>query len=210
MTDTLKAMSRAILLIMVVLCTADSASAHKVTVFAWVEGDMVYTQSKFSGGKKVRHAIIRVLDDQGNQLLEGKTDANGEYAFKAPQKTGMKIILLAGMGHRAEWVITAEEFSGGVAEPDRESMKQEFIPLKAAQNDMNSPDRITLEDIQHAVDKSLDNKLSPIVKKLNRLSDSDHKPGISDILGGIGYIIGLVGIGAYVHYRNKSRDDSKP
>ena len=28
-----------------------NALAHKITVFGWVEGDTVFTESKFSGGK---------------------------------------------------------------------------------------------------------------------------------------------------------------
>jgi len=52
-----------------VLC-AVAAWAHKVTIFAWVEGDTVYTQSKFSGGRKAKGATVVVYDKEGNQLLE--------------------------------------------------------------------------------------------------------------------------------------------
>ena len=29
-----------------------AALAHKIIIFAWVEGDTVFTESKFSGGKR--------------------------------------------------------------------------------------------------------------------------------------------------------------
>jgi len=31
----------------------------------------------------------------------------------------------------------------------------------------------------------------------------DRGPTVSEILGGIGYILGLMGVGAYFHYRRK-------
>ena len=81
------------------LCAAN-ASAHKVIVFAWVEGDTVYTESKFNGGKKVKGGQITVTDLQGSPLLTGQTDDQGKFSFRLPQKTAMKVELIAGMGHR--------------------------------------------------------------------------------------------------------------
>ncbi len=35
---------------------------------------------------------------------------------------------------------------------------------------------------------------------------SNGEPTLTDILGGIGYIIGLVGLGTFFHYRRKIKD----
>ena len=67
-----------------------SVSAHNVTVFAWVDGDTIHTQSKFSGGKRVKNAPILVYDVKDVLLLEGKTDENGMFSFKIPQKDSIK------------------------------------------------------------------------------------------------------------------------
>jgi hypothetical protein len=40
------------LIITGLLVLTTSAHAHRVSVFAWVEGDTVFVQSKFSGGRK--------------------------------------------------------------------------------------------------------------------------------------------------------------
>ncbi|MCP4220930.1 MAG: hypothetical protein GY765_40250, partial [bacterium] len=56
-----------------VIVTAE-AYAHKVIVFAWVDGDTIYTESKFSGGRKVKNGLIFVYGPKGKLLLEGKTD----------------------------------------------------------------------------------------------------------------------------------------
>ena len=75
-----------ILFVFVVLSflVVSTAIAHKVMIFAWVEGDTIYTESKFSGGKKVRKGDVMVYDLHGNRLLQGKTNEQGEFFFKIP------------------------------------------------------------------------------------------------------------------------------
>jgi len=89
-----------------ILCFRTGPSnAHGVYVFAWVAGDTVYVESKFSGGKKVNSGKIIVTDPRGAELLSGTTNDQGEFSFKVPKRTELKIVLLAGAGHRAEWTI---------------------------------------------------------------------------------------------------------
>jgi len=188
------------------------AFAHKVIVFAWVEGDIVHTESKFNGGKKAINAPIEVFDALGNKLLEGKTNENGEFSFKAPQKTEMKIVLIAGMGHRGEWTITSDEFGEEIEknseiQPSQKSdSAQTSLMTKSnmvsEQNNSICP-CLTSEAIQIIVEKTLDKKMKPLVTKINKLLAPDSSPDISDIFAGIGYIFGLMGIGAYFNYRRK-------
>jgi nickel transport protein len=203
---------RSFLLLIFLSVMPEYAFAHKVTIFAWVEGDMVYTESKFSGGRKAQNAPVEVFDGQGNKLLEGKTDENGEFSFKAPRKTEMKIVLVAGMGHRGEWTISVEEFKGEILEYAEKVASQEPAAKnpdkinisESVPKENTSPPCLTSEEIQRVIDTALDKKLKPVITKLNKSLDPDHSPGVSDILGGIGYIFGLVGIGAYFNYRKKS------
>lgn len=191
-----------------------NAFAHKVTVFAWVEGDMVYTESKFSGGRKAKNAPIEVYDGKGNKILEGVTNEEGKFSFKAPHKTEMKIVLVAGMGHKGEWTIPIEEFGVEAEEGAAPSDSNEAAvtePVAAKEIDSRSEQQIASstcpdsKEIQQAMEKALDKKLKPVINKLNQSLDPDKGPSLSDILGGIGYIFGLVGIAAYFNYRNKKK-----
>ena len=109
------------LILLTIICTFSTGPvmAHRVTIFAWVEGDKIFTESKFSGGKLVKGGEVIVYNLTGKQLLEGKTDDQGEFSFKIPKMTGMKIVLQAGMGHRGEWTIPASEL-GDTPGPDSE------------------------------------------------------------------------------------------
>ncbi|MDJ0831667.1 MAG: hypothetical protein QNI92_17570 [Desulfobacterales bacterium] len=188
------------------------AEAHKVTVFAWVEGDTVYVESKFSGGRNPQNAQINVFDLQNHLLLQGTTNAQGKYSFKAPHSDGLKIELQGGMGHRAEWTLTAEDFMTENSHDEKFSSPPVAIQAtgpsthkqKETQNDQ---DAVTLEtglilssaEMQAMIETTIDRKLEPIRKML---IDSQQKgPSATDILGGLGYIIGLLGIAAYFKYR---------
>ena len=96
------------LMLFFILLTGN-ALAHKVTVFAWVEGDTVLGESKFSGGRKAQNSEIIVRDMNGKELLRTRTNDKGDFSFPIPEKTAMRIELIAGMGHKAEWTIPLEE-----------------------------------------------------------------------------------------------------
>ena len=43
-----------IIALLILFSLAGPAAAHKVIVFAWVNGNTIHTESKFSGGRKVK------------------------------------------------------------------------------------------------------------------------------------------------------------
>ncbi len=189
--------------------------AHKIMVFAWTDGDTVFTQSKFSGGKKVNGQKIAVYDPKEKVLLEGKTDDKGEFSFNVPERTTLKIVLSAGAGHRAEWTVTKEDIEEMSGEKPAKSILKKpqgkvpvkTIPSETAEKQGNErpqapqPQGPSADEIEQAVEKALDKKLKPVIKMLNE--SLDRSPTVSEILGGIGYIFGLMGIGAYFHCRRK-------
>ena len=190
-----------LVLLIVIVGISSPVGAHKVTIFAWVEGDTVYTQSKFGGRRKAKQATVEVYDAEGNKLLEGKTDDKGEFSFKLPKKAELKVVLSAGAGHRGEWIIPLEEIEGGETMPDRPpQLETARIEKESSRNELPS---ISSADIQEAVEKALDKKLKPILNQLTESRQKETETKVTDIIGGIGYILGLVGIGAYFNYRKK-------
>jgi nickel transport protein len=177
--------------------------AHRVTIFAWVDGDTVHTQSKFGGGKMVNNGEVSVFDPEGNLLLKGSTDENGEFSFGVPKKTSLRIELKAGMGHQSEWIVKAEEIEA-VQENNLVVSDQPEDSNKVLQKryEILTETSLTREEIEQAVEQAVEKKLKPVMQMLSDLRDPG--PKITDILGGIGYIIGLVGIGAYFKNRKKN------
>jgi nickel transport protein len=168
-----------------------------VSLFAWVENDTVYTLSKFSGGKKVINGRLIVFDPAGNKLLEGVTDNQGEFAFKVPQKSELRLELIAGSGHKSHWRVPLEEITGGFAK----DTATDAGPSKKIPASAHRSTDITADRLEAAIEKVLDRKLKPVMKML---ADANQPgPSLTEIFGGIGYIIGLVGITAYFKSRQK-------
>ena len=170
------------------------ALAHKVIIFAWVEGDTVFTESKFSGGKKAIHAPVVIFDKDGKKLLEGKTDNKGEFSFKVPKVTDLKIVLNAAMGHKAEWTVPESEIREASAILEKKSVVEPSGPIAVG---------LSKEEVQKIVENSLDKKLRPILKMISESRNTT--PSLTEIIGGIGYIFGLMGIALYFKNRERKR-----
>ncbi len=177
------------------------AFCHRVTVFAWVEGDVVHTESKISGGKMLMNASIDVYDMEEALLLKGETDPSGRFSFEAPKRTDMKIILRSDMGHQAEWTVRKEEFGGGepheIAKPGAPKDRTE-VNIKAVSTSETMTRSLVDEE---ALEKMIDKKLAPVLRQLSELREQSQRPKMKDIFGGIGYIFGLIGVAAYVRSR---------
>lgn len=175
-----------------------SVFAHKVNVFAYVEGKKIYTESYFNDGKKCIDSKIEVFDNRGNKLLEGLTDKEGEFFFEVPSEDGdLKIILTASMGHRAEYSISADEirgFAGLIKEENEEPVSIVFPETTS----------VDLKEIQSIIEDTLDEKLKPIMREIIEIKKSqEDKISPTEIIGGIGYIIGIFGIIAYFLSRKR-------
>ena len=190
-----------ILIFLIIIIMDVSVFAHKVNIFAYVEGDKVYTESYFSDGKKCVESKIEVFDNQGNKLLEGLTGEEGMFSFKIPPEDvidgDLKIILTASMGHRAEYIIRADEL-GDVAGLIEEKIEE---PVSAVSPEVSSFD---LKEIQSIIDDTLDEKLKPIMREMREIKKSqEDRISFTEVIGGIGYIIGIFGIIAYFLSRKR-------
>jgi len=102
-----------VFLILIICAFAPPVLAHRVVIFAYTEGDIVHTESKFMPNTPVRQGKILVLDAKSDKvLLTGQTDDQGKFSFKMPpeaaaQKLDLKIVIDAAMGHRGEWLLKA-------------------------------------------------------------------------------------------------------
>ncbi|SHJ32587.1 nickel transport protein [Desulfatibacillum alkenivorans DSM 16219] len=199
------------------LILSGMAYAHKVNIFAWLEGDTVFTESKFSGGKMVKNGKVFVYDEDKNLLLEGVTNDAGEFSFKIPKKTALVIELDATMGHANAWTISLDEIldamgdepvAAATEEPAQEDAAQPAMQTTSVSPAQTAPGA-NAEEIQAIVEKALDKKLKPITRLLVEAQERETEPQASDVFGGIGYILGLAGVAAYFHYRRKIKELEK-
>jgi len=206
-------------MLLAICAFANSADAHKVNIFAYVQDGKVHAEGYFADGSKCRNSVIEVVDDKtGKKLLEGNTDDNGQYSFDIPHATALKLILYAGLGHQNEYVLSEEEVRAGlplskkmtdkktgqvnIAAHEPKLIKREDVP--GVQATINQP--APAEDMEALVGKVVDSKLEPVMRILVKLQEQSEKPGLTEIVGGIGYIIGIIGIIGYFKGRAAGRN----
>ncbi|NNG01748.1 MAG: hypothetical protein HKM93_20350 [Desulfobacteraceae bacterium] len=200
----------------IIVFGASLAHAHKISVFAWVEGDTIHTQSKFYGGKKIKNARIVIYDETGKQIDEGITDENGESSFPLGVKPPITIVVDAGMGHQGQWTIEKSDAGEPLvvetpANPPPapstggQSVEPSFVSDYAS-NGCADVCEETLMQFYAVVDEIVDEKLSGMLSRLESGQDKQG-PDMTQIFGGIGYIFGLAGVAAYVHSRRQNRNN---
>ena len=175
---------------------ASTAFSHKVYLFAWIEGDTVYTESYLSGKKKVRGGLVKVFDPAGRKLLEGKTDEKGKFSFKIPRNTDLRIVLEATMGHKAEFLLKADDVSGIEKSQATTSDRKSEVPS-------SSVVKVDIEQVKLLMEETLDSRLRPILRTLATIQE-ERGPGLTEIIGGIGYIFGVMGLILYLKGRKKN------
>jgi nickel transport protein len=185
------------------------AYAHKVNIYAYAENGLVHSESYFVDGTKCKNSLIEVFDEKNkSKLLEGKTDEEGKFSFKIPKATSLKLVLHASMGHQAEYTLSEDEVreAMGAKQPSKSPSvkvpsKSEGIAIMKTQKketaEVSELKNISESEIEAIVERVVDRKLKPMERMLVKLQESSGKPGTTEIVGGIGYIIGILGIIAY-------------
>jgi nickel transport protein len=209
-----------------------NAYAHKVNIFAFAENGMVHAEGYFVDGSKCKNSLIEVFDEKSEKkLIEGYTDEQGQFSFKIPIVTSLKLVLHAGMGHQNEYTVTEDEVRDSMRMLNQKKEKVEAeqtgrsAELKAikdknvrgtepkekavAEERISPSEGYNPEDIlelEAVIERVTEKKLQPVLRMLASLTERMERPGITEIIGGIGYIFGILGIILYFKSKNMIRD----
>ncbi|MBM4289439.1 MAG: hypothetical protein FJ135_15065 [Deltaproteobacteria bacterium] len=184
-----------------ILLTASPALAHRMLVYAFTEGDSVHVESKFVGGGPVQAGEVQVQErSSGKVLVTGTTSDQGKFSFPIPPevKAGrldLLIVVSASMGHQGEWLLKAESYlpaqtaaaEAAPAAPESTPAPPSKTETKAAPMDQRM--------MEEALNKALERQLTPVKEMLTEMST--RRISVSDIVGGLGYIMGIFGLWAY-------------
>lgn len=169
----------------------DAALAHNLRLFATVVGGAIEGTTYFTGGTKARGAAIEAIGPDGSVL--GQTRSSGDGSFRLPVGGPIEHMLIAdtGDGHRARFIIRAAEVGGTPAD----AAPSEIPVGPSANNDI-------AQTITQAVDRALARQLAPLREQIDSY---ESKVRLHDILGGLGYIVGLAGLALWWTSRASSR-----
>lgn len=189
------------------LLTALPAHSHKMRIFAYGEGDTISGEAAFSGGRMAKGIEIIVEDaNSGDQILATRTGEDGTFSFAVPEtarssRLDLRIIGNGGDGHRGEWLLAATEYlelevKDRAAPETGQKLEKDSEPPRRVES---PPALCDKEAVAALVDAALTRQLAPIKRSL--AEQRERRISINDILGGLGYLIGLAGLAAY--FRSK-------
>lgn len=167
-----------------VLLAAAPLAAHGMRIEVRVDASARVVGAAKYGAHAVAHAEVQLLAPDGKVVAEGRTDADGAFSLPMTQRCDLRVIINDG-SHRGEKRLPMSAFpshlpvyGGGPA------------PAPAS----NAPLSADAASLSAVVEAAVARRLEPVELQLQRQADALR---LRDILGGIGYILGLAGIGFY-------------
>ncbi len=190
----------------VVVLAGAPARAHQVRVFAVVEGNTIQGEVYYRGGESAQDAEVKAIGPAGEVLGEAKTDEQGKFSIAVHQRCDHRLVVDAGGGHSAEYTISADELPTSLPSSKTPSETPEAQHGEAKKAEVVATgSTATASTDGGEVMAQLESLNGQIVQLRKQLDGYEQKTRFHDVLGGIGYIVGLMGLGGYFLARKKPR-----
>mgnify|MGYP006295030885 FL=1 len=198
---------------------ADPALAHKLNLFAAADGRRIQGEVYFAGGAKATDVPVLVQNAAGEVLAELRSGADGGFAYQAEAPVTHRIVAETPDGHRATWRIGAGELaaafpqatapadsSNGGSKPATSgagshsgagtggaraggSDDQPHSPPPTADADLALDPALAA-----AIERAVARQVRPLREEALAAREAVQ---LRDVLGGLGYILGLAGLGLW-------------
>lgn len=183
--------------------------AHKVNLFVFREGEKVSGEGYFANGAPCMKCAIEVYTLKGKKIAQTTTDEKGRFEVRIKEKEPLLVRLIAGEGHLAE-----EKLEGSIEGASNDKTK-ENITKKESFDLQNKKDvenikinnsknvEIDREMLKGVVKEVLSEELGSFKENFLELKKDLNRVMFQDIIGGIGYIIGVLGLLAMLKARKE-------
>ncbi len=216
------AQGAALLFTCAMLCHS-AAHAHSLYIFATQKGAQVEGKVYFRGGSGAAGAKVEVYDADGTKKLDLTCDEEGRFRFQPGFSGKMRLLGILEDGHATEYeleTVTAETGDAAPQSPDRTAPGDGSLPNGSLLREPQGGPALATEAGPAATGRSVDQPSSlpaaieRLQEEVSRLREdiqtSRNRAEWRDVLGGIGYILGLTGIAFYLSARRRaSRAEAK-
>ena len=168
-----------------VLFSVQTAWAHKTNVFAHAHGKEIHGEVLADGSTPMSEAKITAYGPSGEILGETVADDKGEFSLTVTQRCDWKIVA-SGDGHQASCVVLMEELPD-----DLPSVGNAAAHSHTHDDGHSHPDEL---GGPAGEDEELHRQIIALRRDIEKLRD---KLRWQDIIGGVGYILGIMGIAFY-------------
>lgn len=160
------------------LLIAAPAQAHKLKVFATVEGAEIAGSAYFVGGEKAAGVPGRILGADGSLVSGFATGPDGGFRQKVAARMDHTVVVESEDGHAARFTIPAAEFPPSLPEGKAAAAPADTAALEAA----------------------IARQIRPLREQIDAY---ESRIRLHDLMGGIGTIFGLFGCWAWLQSRRR-------
>jgi len=182
------------------LC-AGPAQAHLLKVFAFVENGVVQGHAYFAGGSRAAGLAYTISTPHEGEVARGTTDADGAFRHRAATRADHRIEVTTGDGHAAAWTVRADELPGLPAADADQSRQAEPAPPPSPNlssgNGSALPPGLTAE-----IEQAVARQVRPLREQLLAWEEQAR---FTEVLGGVGYIVGIAGLALWWRDRRGPR-----
>jgi nickel transport protein len=181
------------------------AFAHKLNVFVEsLEGATIHGYAYFPGDVAARQVDVIIRDGAGRELGRTVTDDKGKFTFTARARVDHYLVAETAEGHRGQYIVHAAALPDSLpADGPAPDSSSHGAPSTAeppgappaSQGKESEP--VGVRDQLSALGRQVDELRWQVCQYEDRLR-------FRDILGGIGYILGIAGVAFYIRARGKN------
>lgn len=178
---------------------ASPAHAHKLKVFATAVGERIEGTVYFVGGGPAPGARILVESADGKRIEVLVADDAGAFAITAKVRTDHVIVTDSADGHSARTTIPASLLAASLPLPASEpgtttaESPDSTAPASSLGDRMGDPTAM-----EASIAQAVAQQVAPLRAQLSAYEDQVR---LRDVLGGLGYILGLAGLFAWMRAR---------
>lgn len=177
------------------------APGHDIRMSAHVEGHQIVGKVYVRGGAPVAGATVTALDPNNHQLASAQTDQQGLFRLTVQRRCDHRLLADAGDGHGAQYLIQASLLPEDLpAADDSPSIATPRVQQPSAAEDATAgPSADTRLQTPPGAENhpALRQLRAEIADLRQQLEQYQQRVRLLDILGGVGYILGLTGIAHY-------------
>ena len=171
-----------------------TAWAHKMTVFATVQGKVIHGEVYYQDGSPAPQVKVSVLGPDDVALGSVTTDQQGAFRYDPQSRCPHRFVADGGFGHRAEYTVPMDDLPPELAAGPPDPTPSPVRPAPATSPDSHgeapsgSPSDLAGEI------EALNRQVAALRQELGKWKTALR---MQDVLGGVGYILGILGIASY-------------
>lgn len=170
-----------------------TARAHQMYLFAQVDGPAIRGEVYFRGRHPACDVAVTAFDPAGEVIGRAETDQQGKFRLAARFCCDHRLVADTGDGHGAEFIVKAallpQDLPARGGTPETSPRPAGLPDVTPAANDgpPASPNAAQWASLR-----------AEIAELRGQLQDHEQRTRFRDVLGGIGYILGIAGVAFYL------------